>query len=79
MHDGAFWHSAHFPVMIFLLASTVFLSAFAFWVWSIIDCARYETDSDNNKLIWLIVIGFGGVIGCLVYYFVRYRPRVRRV
>ena len=79
MYRNSDWHALNFPILLFLVVSVLALAAFAFWVWCVIDCARYETDADNNKLIWLIVIGFGGVIGCVVYYFVRHRPRVRRL
>jgi heme/copper-type cytochrome/quinol oxidase subunit 2 len=43
-------------------------------MWSIIDCATKESDIGNNKLVWILIILFGGVIGSAVYILVR-RPK----
>lgn len=44
--------------------------AFAFWLWMLVDCLLYET-SPNDKLVWLLVIIFVGVIGAPLYFFLR--------
>jgi LPXTG-motif cell wall-anchored protein len=44
------------------------------WIWSIVDCASKEPDTGNDKLVWILIILFTGIIGSAIYYFVR-RPR----
>jgi F-type H+-transporting ATPase subunit alpha len=51
--------------------------AFAFWLWMLIDCIQHETDQGDQKIVWVLVIVFAGVIGAAVYYFVRKAKRPR--
>jgi hypothetical protein len=50
------------------------LALCAFWIWSLVDCATKEPEGGNNKLVWILIILFAGVIGSAIYYFVR-RPK----
>jgi len=56
------------PIMLLGLAAT------AFWVWMLIDCATNEPSEGNDKVVWILVIALTGLIGALIYYFVR-RPK----
>jgi hypothetical protein len=49
------------------------VSASAFWVWMLVDCATNES-SGTEKIVWVLIILFGGCIGAPIYYFAR-RPR----
>jgi hypothetical protein len=50
------------------------LAAFAFWIWMLID-AISNLPSGNEKIVWVLVIVFTGIIGALIYFFVgRKRP-----
>ena len=40
----------------------------------LIDCATKETDRDNTKLVWILIIIFTHWIGALIYLLVR-RPK----
>jgi prolipoprotein diacylglyceryltransferase len=60
-----------FDLTVLLLIST----GFAFWIWMIIDCATNEPSTGNDKIVWIVVIVFTHIIGALIYYFVRRRPR----
>jgi hypothetical protein len=51
------------------------LGSFAFWIWMIIDCATNEPPTGNDKLVWIVIIVFTQIVGALIYYFVRCRPR----
>ncbi len=51
------------------------LTGFTFWIWMIIDCATNEPNTGNDKIVWMVVIVFTYIVGALVYYFVRKRPR----
>lgn len=46
------------------------LGGLAFWVWMIVDCITYETET-GNKIAWLLVILLVGLIGAPLYFFVR--------
>jgi hypothetical protein len=52
------------------------LASTAFWIWMIVDCATKEPSEGNDKLIWLLVIVLAGVVGAIIYYFVRRAPRI---
>jgi hypothetical protein len=45
--------------------------AFAFWIWMLIDCLKFESSEGNDKLIWVLVIVLTNWIGALIYFFVR--------
>ena len=44
------------------------------WVWVLIDCATHEPPQGNDKIVWILIILFGGWIGALIYLLAR-RPR----
>jgi len=46
------------------------LFAFVFWVWMIIDCAKRDFKKDVEKIVWILVLIFTGIIGAIIYYFV---------
>jgi peptidoglycan/LPS O-acetylase OafA/YrhL len=46
----------------------------AFWVWMLVDCAMNEPSDSNDKIVWILILVFTGIIGAVLYYFVR-RPR----
>ena len=50
-----------------LLLLPIGLLGVAFWVWMIVDCARYETGS--TMVAWLLAILFAGVIAAPLYFF----------
>ena len=39
------------------------LLAFAFWLWMLIDCCMKDHEPENEKLVWVLVIVFTGIIG----------------
>ena len=49
--------------------------AFVFWIRMIIDCVKNEPEG-NDKLVWILVIIFAGIVGALIYHFLR-RPQRR--
>jgi len=64
--------------MEFVLLLVIFaigLAAFAFWIAMLLDCARNEPSAGNDKVVWIIIIASTHIIGALIYYFARRRPR----
>ena len=49
-----------------------------FWIWMLIDVIKrqdkdFPSKSDNQKLIWILVLVFTSYIGAAIYYFLVYR------
>jgi prolipoprotein diacylglyceryltransferase len=65
--------------VIAVLILLVFLAAFAFWIWMLVECITKEPDAGNNKLIWIIVIVFTQIIGAVIYYVIRRPQRLAEV
>lgn len=41
----------------------------AFWFWMLIDCVTRKFKKNTTKVIWVLVIVFGNIVGALVYFF----------
>ncbi|WP_292377653.1 PLDc N-terminal domain-containing protein [Methanosarcina sp. UBA289] len=59
---------------VFILSAFIGLLSFVFWVWTLIDCVKKETDIGNTRLIWVIIIVLTYIIGAFLYYLIR-RPK----
>lgn len=59
--------------MIFMML--VGFAALGLWIWMLVDVIQNETDEENQKLIWVLVVILGGGVGALVYLFARRQPR----
>ena len=46
-----------------------------FWIWMLVDCLKHEPRDGHDRLIWALVIILAELLGAIIYYFVRYRPR----
>ena len=51
-----------------LMLGLMFL-AIGFWIWMIVDCTTNDTLTDNDKLIWVLVVVLTNWIGALIYFF----------
>jgi Phospholipase_D-nuclease N-terminal len=45
------------------------LAFLAFWIWMLVDCVRNRALSDNERIIWVIVICLTHWLGALIYLF----------
>jgi hypothetical protein len=62
-------------IFLVLMIVVVASALFAFWVWMLIDALRNKALTDNEKLVWVLVIVFLHFLGALIYFFVaRSRP-----
>jgi len=48
----------------------IFILAFIFWIFMIVDCAKRKFKNDSDKIVWILILVFLGIIGAIVYYFV---------
>jgi hypothetical protein len=50
------------------------LLCLAFWIWMLIDCIRNRGLSDNERIVWVLVIVFTHAIGALIYLLAGRKP-----
>ena len=43
------------------------LAVFAFWIWALIDAIKNPRLTDNERLIWILVIVLAQGLGALIY------------
>jgi hypothetical protein len=58
--------------LVVIMMIVLVLPLAGFWVWMLVEVARYERGQD--QLIWILVVLFAGVVGAAVYFFVQ-RPK----
>lgn len=39
------------------------------WYWAMLDCAFGKRVSGGGRLRWLLIVGFLGILGGLIYFF----------
>jgi hypothetical protein len=55
------------------------LAGTALWIWMLVDVLTKESDENNNRLIWALVIIFTHWVGALIYLIVRRPARTRQL
>ncbi len=41
-----------------------------FWIWLLIDCIKRSFKTDTEKIVWVLIFLFLGILGALIYLFV---------
>lgn len=54
-------------LIVIALVIPLVLAAIAFWIWMLVDCVRNRRLSDNERIIWVIVICLTHWLGALIY------------
>ena len=67
--ETAMWMGI-FISLLFLIFIAIFVLAFIFWIFMIIDCAKRTFKDDTEKIVWILVIVLVGILGAIIYYFV---------
>jgi len=62
-------------VVIFL---GIIIGSFVFWIWTIIDIAKRKFKNDNDRIIWILIVIFLGILGSIIYYFAYYLPNKKK-
>lgn len=60
-------------VVVISLAVLFGLVALAFWGAMAVHCWKNRELTSENRVLWLLFIVFGKLVGAGAYYFVRYR------
>ena len=65
--------------VIFFPLTLIVITTFGILIYYLIDIfslnPKFQPDTGNNRLIWTLVVFFGGFIGMIVYFFVEIVPR----
>ncbi|MEK6913295.1 MAG: PLDc N-terminal domain-containing protein [Nanoarchaeota archaeon] len=57
-------------IFFFLICAGITIFAFVFWILMLVDCVKRKFKDDSEKIIWVLVLVFTGIIGALIYYFI---------
>jgi FtsH-binding integral membrane protein len=60
-----------------LLALAISVTVFVFWLWMLVECVRRKDMTDNQKLVWVLVLVLVNCIGSIVYFFASDRSKRR--
>ena len=55
----------------FAVIAILGLAAFAFWIWMLVDCLTSKRLDSNDRLLWVLLIVFLGVLGAILYFFIK--------
>lgn len=60
------------PAFVFMILIFVAVAILAtiFWIFMLVDCAKRNFKKDNDKVVWILILVFTGIIGAIIYYFV---------
>jgi hypothetical protein len=70
---GWFWF------LIVMFGTLVGLAGTVLWIWMLVDILTRETDNDNQRLVWALVVVFTHWLGALIYLFARRPDRIRQL
>jgi len=59
-----------FGLLFGLMFIVISILAFVFWIFMILDCVKKKFKNDSEKIVWILILIFTGLIGALIYYFV---------
>ena len=59
-------------VVLILIFLALAILVFVFWILMLVDCIKRKYKEDSEKIVWVLVLIFTGIIGALIYYFVVY-------
>lgn len=71
-----------FPLIffgMFICAILLSIASLFLMIWSLIDCVKNEPSEGNDKLIWILLIVLLGIIGSLIYIYVRRPQRIKQI
>jgi uncharacterized membrane protein YsdA (DUF1294 family) len=57
-------------VILMLIIVALFIWTFVFWILMLVDSIKRKYKEDSEKIVWVLVIIFTGIIGALIYYFI---------
>jgi hypothetical protein len=61
-------------VPLWLFAAALVVAGSALWILALVDCVRRDFPGANDRLMWVVIILLGHIVGALIYWVVG-RPR----
>jgi hypothetical protein len=55
----------------FALIGVIGLLTTIFWIWALVDCIQTQSNQNNEKLIWVLIIIFTHFLGALLYFLLK--------
>ena len=62
-------------LLVLVVALPLALASFAFWIWMLISAIQNKGLTENEKIVWVLVIALLHLIGSLIYFFVGHPKR----
>jgi hypothetical protein len=62
-------------MLMFLICLPLVLALFAFWIWMLISAIQNKGLTDNEKIVWVLVIVLLHWLGALLYFFIGHPKR----
>ena len=59
-----------------LLGALFSILSLVFYIFVIVDCAKFEPDEGNTKIVWILIIVLTAPLGGIIYYLVRRPERI---
>jgi len=66
--------SGFVALLVWIVGAIISLACFAFWLWMLIHAITNKGLSDGERIVWVLVVIFLPVVGCILYFFVG-RPK----
>jgi len=57
-------------VLLGLIVAGISIFCFVFWILMLLDCIKKKFKEDSEKIIWVLILIFAGIVGALIYYFI---------
>ncbi|WP_339730058.1 PLD nuclease N-terminal domain-containing protein [uncultured Gimesia sp.] len=67
--------SAIFGLLILAVVAFMILQL-VMWIWMLVDCLQNEPSTGNDKVVWVLLMVFLGILGSMLYYFIRRPQRI---
>lgn len=57
----------------YLFAFLIFIVLFCIWLYAVLDVLRSDFRASNDKILWIVVVFIGSILGALIYLMLRKR------
>lgn len=56
----------------------VVVASLVIWILMLVDVAKRDFESENDKIIWVLIVALTGIIGAIIYYFTVKKPEDKK-